>query len=217
MSCMLFRNPSEPLLPFCHDLAGCVSVLGSIISYGLIKTLDIIEIPPHSLWSEAIVFWLVPTPPVPGQSSGLRFFSLCSCDFWSTDRTVTFLTPSAAIQYNNTRIQIDKTLSSLSVSRAARPAVPAFTVLWLLSLLTLSFAGRLYKGHCLCIFINNRAPLTPQLDNENHRLGRSGETFLVSANVAAWWHINVIYQRVYVAGLVGHFYAPLEQGCCVSA
>ena len=51
MSCVLFRNPSEPLPPFCHDLAGCVSVLASIISYWLIKTIAIIEIPPHSLWS----------------------------------------------------------------------------------------------------------------------------------------------------------------------
>ncbi len=70
---MFFRNPSEPLLPFCHDLACCVSVLGSIISYGLIKTLAIIEIPPLSLWSQTVVFRLVPTPPPPGQSSGLRF------------------------------------------------------------------------------------------------------------------------------------------------
>lgn len=70
----------------------------------------------------------------------------------------------------------------------------------------------------VCVFfINIPALLTPQLDNENHCLGRSGETFLVSANIAAWWHINVIYQCVYVAGLVGHFYASLEQGCCVSA
>lgn len=159
MSCMFFRNPSEPLLPFCHDLAGCVSVLGSIISYGLIKTLAIIEIPPHSLWSLTVRFRLVPTPPLPGQSSDLRFFSpFCSCDFWSRDgvlaTAVTFPTPPASVRQDNLRTRTDKTLGSLAVSWAARPSPSCFQPRlhpdW--SLLTLSFAGRLYKGHCLCIF-----------------------------------------------------------------
>lgn len=68
---MFFRSPCEPLLPFFHDLLGCASVLGSIISYGLIKTLAIIEIPPHSLRNETVVFKLVPNLLLPGQVSGL--------------------------------------------------------------------------------------------------------------------------------------------------
>lgn len=70
----------------------------------------------------------------------------------------------------------------------------------------------------VCVFfINNAVQLICLLDNENRCFSRSGERFLVSANVAACWHINAIYQRVYVAGLVGQFYASLEQECCVSA
>lgn len=96
------------------------------------------------------------------------------------------------------------------------PPFPALTVPWL-EFVSCHLHGDFTKVTVCVFFINKPAPHTPQLHNENHHLGRSGETFLVSANVAAWWHINVIYQRVYVAGLVGHFYAPLEQGCCVSA
>lgn len=159
---------------------------------------------------------------MPGQSSGLRFSPSAAvisgaetgvsdhCDL--SDPVGVRLTrqPQDSDGWNVDFFQC--LLSSKALSLCFQPSLLPD---W--SLLTLSFAGRLYKGHCLLFFINNQAPLTPQLDNENHRLGRSGETFLVSANVAAWWHINVIYQRVYVAGLVGHFYAPLEQGCCVSA
>lgn len=156
MSCMFLGIQVNR---YCHFVMiwRAVSVLASIISYGLIKTLAIIEIPPHSFVE--LNHSLLTCSNSPTAWAELRPEVFVLLQLWLLERrqelatTVTSPTLSGSIRHDNLwmRIWTDKMLSYSGVYWAARLSPVCFQRSlhpdW-----SLSFAGGLYKGHCLCIF-----------------------------------------------------------------
>lgn len=145
-------SPIRSLLLFYHDPTCWVSLFGSIISYGLIKTFDIKEIPPHARWRLSKgMFWLFQCLDW-AEAWGFFFppaaiISQADAKRWPRWPLWPRQSPSNRTTWEFTQSSFWTVLSNKVLSFCYQ-----FPQLGDWSLLSLSLAGRLYKGHCLCIF-----------------------------------------------------------------
>lgn len=154
-----------------------------------------------------VVFWLVPTPPVSGRGSGLRFSvptavkSGIEAQLSDPSGLSDPIRAYSAQQLENSDWRVVEFFHFVLSDK-----VP-FLWSWFPLEFLISVICRETLQRSLSVYFSlatrwgsllrwiMRAIASVDLEKQ----------FLVSANVAAWWHINVIYRRVYVAGLVGHF------------
>lgn len=153
-----------------------------------------------------VVFWLVPTPPVSGWGSGLRFSVPVAVMSGIEAQLSDPSGLSDPIRANSTQHENSDWWEVDFFHFVLSDKVP-FLWSWFPLEFVISVICRETLQRSLSVYFS----LTTRRGSLLRWIMRTiasvdlEKQFLVSANVAAWWHINVIYQRVYVAGLVGHF------------